>query len=90
LQHVLHISGERGCWSQTYFRVREAQAEFAQQCYKIWSGEGIEFQKEETYLINMMYNIQDHWVFGLHPSSCILKNTKEHNVSERGFVSIFR
>jgi hypothetical protein len=29
-------------------------------------------------------NTQDYWVFGLRPSSGILENTKEHNVSETG------
>jgi hypothetical protein len=37
----------------------------------------------------MVYNIQNYWVFGLRPSSSILK-TKEHNVSETGSVSILR
>jgi hypothetical protein len=35
----------------------------------------------------MVYNTQDCWVFGLCPSSGILKNTKEHNVSESRSVS---
>jgi hypothetical protein len=30
----------------------------------------------------MAYNTQDYWVFGLRPSSGILNNTKEQNVSE--------
>jgi hypothetical protein len=38
----------------------------------------------------MVYNTQGYWVFGLCPSSCILKNTKEHNVSETGSVSVLR
>jgi hypothetical protein len=29
-------------------------------------------------------NTRDYWVFGLWPSSCILKNTKEHIISESG------
>jgi hypothetical protein len=36
----------------------------------------------------MVYNTQDYWVFGLCPSSGILKNTEECNVSETGSVSI--
>jgi hypothetical protein len=38
----------------------------------------------------MVYNTRNYWVFGLHPSSGILKNTREHNVSETGFVSVLR
>jgi hypothetical protein len=34
------------------------------------------------------YNTRDYWVFGLRPSSGILKNTKEHNASETGSVSV--
>jgi hypothetical protein len=36
----------------------------------------------------MEYNTQDYWVFGFSPSSGILKDAKEHNVSETGSVSI--
>jgi hypothetical protein len=38
----------------------------------------------------MMYNTRDYWVFGLCPSSGILKNIREHNVSETGSVSFLR
>jgi hypothetical protein len=34
-------------------------------------------------------NTQNYWVFGLFPTSYILK-TKKHNVSETGFVSVLR
>lgn len=38
----------------------------------------------------MVYNIWDYWVFGLYPSSGILKNTEEY-VSETGSVNfVFR
>jgi hypothetical protein len=30
----------------------------------------------------MVYDTQDCWVLGLSPSSGILKNNKEHNVSD--------
>jgi hypothetical protein len=33
---------------------------------------------------------QDYWVFGHYPSSGIPKNTKDHNVTETGSVSILR
>jgi hypothetical protein len=33
---------------------------------------------------------QNYWVFGLSPSSGILKNTREDNVSETGSVSVLR
>jgi hypothetical protein len=33
------------------------------------------------------YDTQDYWVFGICASSRILKNTKEHSVSETGSVS---
>jgi hypothetical protein len=36
----------------------------------------------------MVINNQDYSVLGLCPSSGILKNTKEHNVSETGSVSV--
>jgi hypothetical protein len=36
-----------------------------------------------------MYNIQNYWVFGLSPSSGILKTIK-HNVSEIGYVFALR
>jgi hypothetical protein len=35
----------------------------------------------------MVYNTWNCWVFGLCPLSSILKNTKEHSVSEPGTVS---
>jgi hypothetical protein len=38
----------------------------------------------------MVYNAGNHWVFGLCPSSCIIKNTKEHSVLETGSVSVLR
>jgi hypothetical protein len=41
-------------------------------------------------VLAMVYNTQDYWVFGLLPSFGILKNTKEHNVSETGSVSVLR
>jgi hypothetical protein len=37
----------------------------------------------------MMYHTQNYWVFGLRPSSGILE-TRKHNVSETGFVSVLR
>jgi hypothetical protein len=37
----------------------------------------------------MVYNIQNYWVSGLCPSSGIL-NTRKHNVSETGSVSIMK
>jgi hypothetical protein len=36
----------------------------------------------------MAYATRDYWVFGLCPSSGILRNTKENNVSECRFVSV--
>jgi hypothetical protein len=36
----------------------------------------------------MVYNIQIYWVFGLSPWSGILE-TRKHNVSKTGSVSIF-
>jgi hypothetical protein len=38
----------------------------------------------------MVYKTQDYWVFGLRPLFGILKNIKDHNVSENRYVSIFR
>jgi hypothetical protein len=35
------------------------------------------------------YFTQNYWVFGLYPSSNILK-TREHNISEAGSVSVLR
>jgi hypothetical protein len=58
--------------------------EFAQQRYEVESGEHSEFEKEETCLINIMYNIRDYWVFGLCPSFV------EHNVLETGTLSVLR
>jgi hypothetical protein len=37
-----------------------------------------------------VYNTQDYWVFGLYPSSGILKDTEEHRVSETGTVTVLR
>jgi hypothetical protein len=34
-----------------------------------------------------MYNMRAYWALGLCPSPGILKNTKQHNVSETGSVS---
>jgi hypothetical protein len=41
-------------------------------------------------VLTKLYKTQDYWVFGLCPSSSILKDTKEHSISEIGSVSIFR
>jgi hypothetical protein len=38
----------------------------------------------------MLYKTRYYWAFGLRPSSGILKNTEEHNVSETGSVSGLR
>jgi hypothetical protein len=38
----------------------------------------------------MVYNTQDDWVFGVHPSSGILKDTKEHSFLETGSVSVLK
>jgi hypothetical protein len=38
----------------------------------------------------MVYNALNYWGFGLGPSSGILKNTKEHNVSGTWSVSVLR
>jgi hypothetical protein len=40
-------------------------------------------------VLTMVYNTQNCWVFGLCPSSGILK-TREHNVSEIGSASVLR
>jgi hypothetical protein len=37
----------------------------------------------------MKHNVQDYWIFGLCPSSGIVKK-EEHNVSETGSVSVLR
>jgi hypothetical protein len=37
----------------------------------------------------MVYNTQNYWVLGLCPSSGILQ-TRKHNVSETGCVSVLR
>jgi hypothetical protein len=37
----------------------------------------------------MVYNTQNYWVFGLCPSTDILE-TRKHNVSETGSVSVLR
>jgi hypothetical protein len=39
--------------------------------------------------VQMMYNTQNYWVFGLFPSSGILENRK-HDVLETGSVSVLR
>jgi hypothetical protein len=41
------------------------------------------------YNRSILFKIQDYWLFGLCPSSGILK-TREHNVSETGSVSVLR
>jgi hypothetical protein len=38
----------------------------------------------------MVYDTRNYRVFGLCPLSRILKNTREHNVSETGSVSVLR
>jgi hypothetical protein len=38
----------------------------------------------------MVYKTQDNLVFGFCPSSGMLKNKKEHNISKTGSVSVFR
>jgi hypothetical protein len=38
-------------------------------------------------VLTMVYDTQNYWVFGLCPSSIILE-TKKHNVSETGSVSV--
>jgi hypothetical protein len=40
-------------------------------------------------VLTMLYNTQNHWVFGFYPSSGIPK-TRKHNVSETASVSILR
>jgi hypothetical protein len=46
---------------------------------------------DQRLLIRLMYpHVQDDWVFGLFPSFGILRNTKEHNVSGTGSVSVLR
>jgi hypothetical protein len=40
-------------------------------------------------ILTMVYDTQNYWVSGLRPSSGIL-NTRKHNVSETGSVSILR
>jgi hypothetical protein len=40
-------------------------------------------------ILTMVYNTQNYWVSGLCPSSRIL-NTRKHNVSETGSVSVLR
>jgi hypothetical protein len=41
-------------------------------------------------ILTMVYNTQDYWVSGLCPSPRIVRNAKEHNVSETGSVSVLR
>jgi hypothetical protein len=38
----------------------------------------------------MLHQAGDYWVFGLCPSSGVLKITKEYNVSETASVSVLR
>jgi hypothetical protein len=38
----------------------------------------------------MVYNTQDYGIFGLYPSSGILKDTQEHRFSETGSVTVLR
>jgi hypothetical protein len=38
-------------------------------------------------VLAMVYNTQHYWVFRLCPSSDILR-TRDHNITETGFVSI--
>jgi hypothetical protein len=38
----------------------------------------------------MVHNTQNYWVFGLCPSSDILKNNEEHNIRKTGSVSFLR
>jgi hypothetical protein len=38
----------------------------------------------------MVYATRDNWVYGLWPSSNIVKNNIEHNASETEPVSLFR
>jgi hypothetical protein len=45
-------------------------------------------QKIRT-IVTMVYNTENRWVSGLYPLSIIL-NTKKHNVSETGSVSVLR
>jgi hypothetical protein len=40
-------------------------------------------------ILTMVFNTQNYWVSGLCPSSGIL-NTRKHNVSETGSVSVLR
>jgi hypothetical protein len=44
---------------------------------------------DQRLLVRSMYtHVQDYWVFRLYSSSGILKNSKEHNVSETTSVSV--
>jgi hypothetical protein len=38
---------------------------------------------------DQLHNTQNYWVFGLSPSSGIIE-TRKHDVSETGSVSVFR
>jgi hypothetical protein len=38
----------------------------------------------------MAYNTRNYWDFGLFPSSGVLKQTRKHNVSESGYISVLR
>jgi hypothetical protein len=40
-------------------------------------------------VLTTVHNIQNYWVFGLYPSSGILE-TRKHDVSETGSVSVLR
>jgi hypothetical protein len=41
-------------------------------------------------LVVIYITSRDYWEFELYPSSGILNNTQEHNVSETGPVSVLR
>jgi hypothetical protein len=54
---------------------------------------GKDWNREDTSrncrILTLVYNTQKYWVPGLCPSSGIL-NTRKHNVSENGYLSILR
>jgi hypothetical protein len=41
-------------------------------------------------VLTVVYHTQGYWHFGSDPSSGIVKNTKDRNVSETGSVSVLR
>jgi hypothetical protein len=47
------------------------------------------YKTNKSLKFTIVYKSQNYWVWGLCPSSCILK-TRERNVSETGSVSILR